>query len=81
LKWYDGGGKNGIIPRRIFEVKVFFSSQNIDFPFCLRRLLELFFSFFFLFLSFFYAPSLEDLGVLMIFEEKITYSKTSFQMA
>jgi hypothetical protein len=30
------------------------------------------FSFFFsiLFLSFFYAPSLEDLGVLMIFEEK-----------
>jgi hypothetical protein len=27
------------------------------------------------------APSLEDLGVLMIFEEKITSSKTSFQMA
>jgi hypothetical protein len=27
------------------------------------------------------APSLNDLGVLMIFEEKITYSKTSFQMA
>jgi hypothetical protein len=61
----------------IFEVEVFFSSQNIDFPFYLRRLLELFFLFFF----FFYAPSLEDLGVLMIFEEKITSSKTSFQMA
>jgi hypothetical protein len=30
---------------------------------------------------FFYAPSLEDLGVLMIFEEKITSSKISFQMA
>jgi hypothetical protein len=43
--------------------------------------LELFF-FFFLFLSpIFSAPSLEDLGVSMIFEEKITSSKTSFQMA
>jgi hypothetical protein len=31
--------------------------------------------------AFFYASSLEDLGVLMIFEEKITSSKTSFQMA
>jgi hypothetical protein len=30
---------------------------------------------------FFHAPSLEDSGVLMIFEEKITFSKTSFQMA
>jgi hypothetical protein len=30
---------------------------------------------------FFVAPSLEDLGVLMIFEEEITSSKTSFQMA
>jgi hypothetical protein len=40
------------------------------------------FSFFLFFLlSFFLAPSLEDLGVLMIFEEKITSSKTSFQMA
>jgi hypothetical protein len=36
----------------------------------------------FLFLSlFFSASSLEDLGFLLIFEEKITYSKTSFQMA
>jgi hypothetical protein len=44
------------------------------------------FLFFFLsFVSFFdtfflFAPSLEDLGVLIIFEEKITSSKTSFQM-
>jgi hypothetical protein len=33
------------------------------------------------FLFLFLAPSLEDLGVLMIFEEKITSSKISFQMA
>jgi hypothetical protein len=54
---------------------VFFSSQNIDFPFYLKRL-----GAFFLSLSF-HALSLEDMGVLMIFEEKITSSKTSFQMA
>jgi hypothetical protein len=44
----------------------------------LKRLLELLF--FFLSLSLL-APSLEDLGVLMIFEDKITSSKTSFQTA
>jgi hypothetical protein len=65
------GGGNGITSKRIFEVEVFFSSQNIDFPFYLRRLFELFF----------YAPSLENLGGFVIFEEKITSSKTSFQMA
>jgi hypothetical protein len=47
--------------------------------------LPLFFSFFLLFFSlslfFLSSPSLEDSGVLMIFEEKITSSKTSFQMA
>jgi hypothetical protein len=37
--------------KRIFEVEVFFSSQNIEFPFDLRRLLELFSFFFFFFLS------------------------------
>jgi hypothetical protein len=73
LKWYNGGGENGITSKRVFEVEVFFSSQNIDFPFYLKGLLELSF-----FLPFFHASSLEDLGVLMIFEEKITYSKTSF---
>jgi hypothetical protein len=76
LKWYNGGEENGITSKNIFEVEVFFTSQNIVFPFYLRRLLELFFLF-----SFFYAVSLKDLGVLMIFEEKITSSKTSFQMA
>jgi hypothetical protein len=35
----------------------------------------------FLFLPLLFAPSLEDLGVLMIFEEKITSPKTYFQMA
>jgi hypothetical protein len=50
---------------------VFFSSQNIYFPFYLKRLLELFF----------HAPSFEDMEVLMIYEEKITSSKTFFQMA
>jgi hypothetical protein len=35
---------------------------------------------FFSSLSLSFAPSLEDLGGLMIFEEKITSSKTSFQM-
>jgi hypothetical protein len=78
LKWYDGGGENGITSKRIFEVEVFFSSQNIDFPFYLKLN---FFPFSFPFSPFFYAPSLEDLGVLMIFEDKITSLKTSFQMA
>jgi hypothetical protein len=45
LKWYDGGAENGITSKRIFEVEVFFSSQNIDFPFYLKRLLDLFYFF------------------------------------
>jgi hypothetical protein len=55
---------------------VFFSSQNIDFPFLFEETRGAFFFFFFsilflpLFLFFFYAPPLEDLGVLMILEEK-----------
>jgi hypothetical protein len=76
LKWYDGGGENGITLKRIFEFEVFFSSQNIDFLFYLKRLLELFFPSFF-----FMLHLLRTLGVLMIFEEKITSSKTSFQLA
>jgi hypothetical protein len=47
LKWYDGGGENGITSKRVFEVEVFFSSQNIDFPFYLKRHLELSFFLFF----------------------------------
>jgi hypothetical protein len=76
LEWYDGGGENRITSKRIIEVEVFFPSQNIDFSFYLKRLLEIFF-----FLLFFHAPSLGHSGVLLIFEEKITSSKTSFQMA
>jgi hypothetical protein len=38
-------------------------------------------AFLFSFAFFIYAPSLDDSGVLMIFEEKITSSRTSFQMA
>jgi hypothetical protein len=70
--------------KRIFEVEVFFSSQNIDFPFYLKRLLKLsLFLFLILFLSFFlsfffYAPSLEDLKVLMILEEKNHFFKNFF---
>jgi hypothetical protein len=37
LKCYDGGGENRITSKRIFEVEVFFSYQNINFPFYLRR--------------------------------------------
>jgi hypothetical protein len=40
----------------------------------------LFFPFSFLFSYFLFALSLEDSGVLMILEEKITSSKTSFQL-
>jgi hypothetical protein len=47
LKWYDGRGENGITSKWGFEVEMFFSSQNIDLPFYLKRLLELF-SFFFM---------------------------------
>jgi hypothetical protein len=36
LKWYDGGGENGITSKRIFEVEVSFSSQNVNFPFIWR---------------------------------------------
>jgi hypothetical protein len=72
LKWYDGGGENGITSKRIFEVEVFFSSQNIDFPFYLRRLLELFLSFFSK------LCLLRTWGVLMIFEKKNHFFKNLF---
>jgi hypothetical protein len=42
MVWWRG--ENGITSKRVFEVEVFFSSQNIDFPFYLKRFLELFFS-------------------------------------
>jgi hypothetical protein len=62
---------------------MFFSSQNIDFPFYLMRLLELFFFSLFSILSLSFSSMLrpfEDSGILMIFEEKTSF-KNSFQMA
>jgi hypothetical protein len=44
LKWYDGEGENRITSKRIFEVKMFFSSQNINFPFIWRDSLSFSFS-------------------------------------
>jgi hypothetical protein len=79
LKRYDGGGENGIPSKRIFEVKVFFSSQNIGFPFIWSDHWSFHFSSLLSFI--FHDPSLEDSGFLMIFEEKNTSSKTYFQMA
>jgi hypothetical protein len=32
LKWYDGGGENGITLKRISEVEASFPSQNVNFP-------------------------------------------------
>jgi hypothetical protein len=57
------------------KLKCFSPLKILTSPF-IGRLLELS-----LFSLFFHTPSLEDLGVLMIFEEKITSSKTHFQMA
>jgi hypothetical protein len=60
--------------KKDFEVAIFFFSQNIDFPFLFEETLG---AFFFLFLSFsilFHPFSVlhlfEDIGILMIFEEK-----------
>jgi hypothetical protein len=44
--------------KRIFEVEVFCTSQNIDFPFYLRRLLSFFLFSFLLFLLFFFFSML-----------------------
>jgi hypothetical protein len=80
LKWYDGGGENRIIAKRIFlKLKCFSPLRILSSPLFEETLGA--FLFLPLFFIFFYAPSLEDLGVLMIFEEKTTSSKTSFQMA
>jgi hypothetical protein len=79
LKWYDGGGENGITSKRIFEVEVSFSSQMLTSP-LFEETLGAFSLSLSLSLSLF-ALSLKDFGVLMIFVEKITFLKTSFQMA
>jgi hypothetical protein len=51
LKWYDGGRENEITSKRIFEVEVSFSYQNVNFPFVWRD----FWSFSFSFSLFFFS--------------------------
>jgi hypothetical protein len=69
LKWYDGGGENGITSKMIFEVEASFSSQNVNFPFIWRDFGD------FLFFSFFSSISwglrvLDDIwGEIHIFEK------------
>jgi hypothetical protein len=29
LKWYDGGGENGLTEKKEFEVKIFFSTKDV----------------------------------------------------
>jgi hypothetical protein len=90
MVWWRGGEWNHI-KMDIFEVEVFFSSQNIDFPFIWRDSWSFFFLPFFFFLVFFnnfslsslfYAPSIVDLGggVDDIWGEKSLLQKLSFQM-
>jgi hypothetical protein len=55
LKWHNGGGENGSHQKGFLKLKCFSPLKNIDFPFYLKRLLDLF--------IFFHAPSLEDSGV------------------
>jgi hypothetical protein len=87
-QWFGKGFRNGMMEgetmesdkKRIFEVEVFFSSQNIDFPFIWRDSWSFlsFFSILFLPLFSFYAPCLKDLGGLMILEEKNHFFKNFF---
>jgi hypothetical protein len=60
MVWWRG--KTGITSKRIFKVEVFFFSQNIDFPFYSKGLLELsfFLLFYFLFFSCFISRGLKD---------------------
>jgi hypothetical protein len=58
LKWYDAGGENEITLKRIFEVEVSFSSQNVNFPFIWRDFGAFLF---FLFLSFFQLCLFDDI--------------------
>jgi hypothetical protein len=56
LKWYDGGGENGITSKKIFEVKVFSALKILTSP-LFEETLEAFLSppLFFLFLSPFFC--------------------------
>jgi hypothetical protein len=83
-QWFGEGFQNGMMEgdkmesykKNFWSWSVFLLSKYW-LPFYLKRLLEL--SFFNTFSScFFYAPSLEDIGVLMILEEKNHFFKNFF---
>jgi hypothetical protein len=67
--------------KKDFEVTMFFSTQNIDFPFLFEDSWSFSFSFFFslffsiLFSLFYMLRFFEDSGILMIFEEKDSLQK------
>jgi hypothetical protein len=76
LKWYDGGGENRITSKMIFEVEGFFPLKILTSPlFEETHGVFLFLPLFLFSFSLFYAPSLEDSRVLMIFEEKDHFFK------
>jgi hypothetical protein len=72
LKWYDGGGENGLTQTKELEVIIFFSSKDFP-PYPHVKLFGAFFlSFSFsqcLFFSFFNAPSLYSRMNSEIFED------------
>jgi hypothetical protein len=81
MVWWRGRKWNHI--KRVFEVEVFYYSQNIDFPFYLKRFLELFSLFFSTFspslsLSFYMLHLLRTWEVLMILEVKNHFFKNFF---
>jgi hypothetical protein len=83
MVWWTGANGNHV-KKDLWSWSIFLLSKcwlPLLFVETLRAFFLFSFSFFFSFFFFFYDLSLEDLGVLMIFEEKITSSKTSFQMA
>jgi hypothetical protein len=83
LKWYDGGGENGITLKRIFlKLKRFSPLRILTSPLFEETpgaflFLPLFFSFFnnFSLSSFFMLHLLTSWGLLMIFEEKTHFFK------
>jgi hypothetical protein len=56
LKWYDGGGENGLTQKKEFEVKMFFSSKDFH-PYPHVRLFGAFSLFFSILLFLFFQSS------------------------
>jgi hypothetical protein len=80
-KWSDGGEKMDS-GKKILMLRCFSPLKKLTSPFYLQRLLELFFSFLFFqyFFSLFSMLRLfEDLGILMINEQKNTLQKILFR--